>query len=76
MSVRENIEIQKVITDIKGLKKTQRAEVLKTLIRMMDKPSRLSKRKPKLTDLAGLGKEIWKGVNPDEYVRKLRAEWE
>ena len=26
--------------------------------------------------LRGLGKEIWKGVDPDEYVRSLREGWE
>lgn len=26
--------------------------------------------------LRGLGKEIWKGVDPDEYVRELREGWE
>jgi hypothetical protein len=24
----------------------------------------------------GLGKEIWQGVDADEYVRSLRADWE
>jgi len=26
--------------------------------------------------LRGLGKEIWKGVDPDDYVRRLREGWE
>ena len=29
-----------------------------------------------LMQLSGLGKEIWKGVDPDEYVRELREGWE
>jgi hypothetical protein len=29
-----------------------------------------------LFELRGMGKEIWKGVDPDEYVRKLREDWE
>jgi prevent-host-death family protein len=24
----------------------------------------------------GLGKEIWKGIDPDQYVRKERSQWE
>jgi hypothetical protein len=27
-------------------------------------------------ELHGLGKEIWQGVDGDEYVKKLRDEWE
>lgn len=26
--------------------------------------------------MAGLGKEIWRGIDPIEYVRKERQEWE
>ena len=29
-----------------------------------------------ILELHGLGKEIWQGVDPKEYVRKLRDEWE
>ena len=29
-----------------------------------------------LRDLRGLGKDCWEGVDPEEYVRKLRSEWE
>lgn len=29
-----------------------------------------------LLEMEGLGKEYWKGVDPDEFVRKLREGWE
>ncbi len=29
-----------------------------------------------ILELRGLGKEIWNGVDPDEYVRQLREGWE
>lgn len=29
-----------------------------------------------LFELRGMGKEVWRGVDPDEYVRKLREDWE
>jgi len=25
--------------------------------------------------MRGLGRELWRGENPDEYVRKLRENW-
>lgn len=28
-----------------------------------------------ILELHGLGKEIWRGVDGDQYVRKLRDEW-
>lgn len=38
-----------------------------------------SKKEPEqhfISDLAGVGAEIWEGIDPDEYVRKLREEWD
>lgn len=29
-----------------------------------------------LFELEGLGREYWVGIDPDEFVRKLREEWE
>jgi hypothetical protein len=29
-----------------------------------------------LHQLRGLGRDVWRGVNPDEYVRSLREGWE
>ena len=29
-----------------------------------------------IMELHGLGKEIWKGVDPQAYVSKLRDEWD
>ena len=29
-----------------------------------------------IMDLHGLGKEIWEGIDPQEYVNELRAEWD
>lgn len=37
----------------------------------------LRRRPPRASDrLRGLGKEIWAGVDPVEYVRQLRDEWD
>lgn len=29
-----------------------------------------------ILELHGLGREIWQGVDPEDYVRALREEWE
>jgi len=29
-----------------------------------------------IMDLQGLGKEIWEGIDPAEYVSRLRDEWD
>jgi len=30
----------------------------------------------RILDLEGLGKEVWKGVDPDQYVAKERESWD
>lgn len=34
-----------------------------------------SAQKQSISDLRGCGKKIWKGVDAQQYVDKLRAEW-
>ena len=33
-------------------------------------------RPSRLTDLKGLGKEIWQGIDAQEYINQLRREWD
>ena len=40
------------------------------------RPARKSLKDDPILALRGLGREIWKGVDADEYVRKLREEWD
>ena len=30
----------------------------------------------KISQLAGLGKEMWEGIDVDNYLRQLRDEWD
>lgn len=50
------------------------AEMAKRLALREDNFKRPEKRS--IMELHGLGAEIWKGIDPDEYVNSLRDEWE
>ena len=41
----------------------------------LKKPSK-SKKSVKITQLAGLGKEMWRKIDVDKYVKELRDEWD
>jgi hypothetical protein len=75
MSAKEAIEVNRVIKEITKLKPSQRMAVLKKLVHLIDTPTP-SKKAPKLTDLAGVGKEIWEKIDVDKYIRDLRNEWD
>ena len=40
------------------------------------RPRRDSDAEDPILKLRGLGRELWRGINPDEYVRGLREGWE
>ena len=66
------------ITDIleqaKTLTPQERKELTKLLIDMMDGGDGPHQRR--LSELRGLGKEIWQGIDAQEYVDQLRDEWD
>jgi hypothetical protein len=39
-------------------------------------PEPTTKRKRSIMELHGLGKEIWEGIDAQEYVNGLRKEWD
>ncbi len=43
---------------------------------LTEKKSSEPKRHHKITELAGLGKEIWQSIDAQEYVDSARDEWE
>ena len=52
----------------------ERKELAKLLIDMMDEaPAKPVRR---LSELRGLGKEIWQGMDAQEYVNQMRDEWD
>ncbi len=53
-------------------------EKLRLIARVSNDLAESENEKPKrsLLELEGLGKEIWEGVDAQEYVNELRNEWE
>ena len=62
------------------LKRAQTELTAEQQARLVDQLSQLAGRKNggkhKITDLKGLGKEIWDGIDPDEYVARERDSWD
>ncbi|HXD33674.1 MAG TPA: hypothetical protein VN643_21300 [Pyrinomonadaceae bacterium] len=60
---------------IKPLPREEQRLLLDVLRKELDDDSNGVKKRS-ILELRGLGQEIWKGVDPQEYVRTLREEWE
>ena len=60
---------------IKPLPREQQVQLLDLLRNELENGT--DDRQPhSILELHGLGKEIWQGVDPKDYVSKLRDEWE
>lgn len=66
--------ITEILEQAKTLTPEERKELTKMLIDMMDAGHSPTQRR--LSELRGLGKEIWQGIDAQKYVDHLRDEWD
>lgn len=66
--------ITEILEQAKTLTPEERKELTKMLIDMMDAGYPPTQRR--LSELRGLGKEIWQGIDAQNYVDELRDEWD
>jgi phage-related protein len=67
-------DLKSIMDNLPFLNQTEREQVLIALQEL--KQSDQLTNKAKITGLKGLGKEIWKDIDVDKYVRDLRDEWD
>lgn len=71
------MSVQQILQEAKTLSIDERKQLMKALVDMMtDVPQAAPKKKRNLLELAGLGAEIWEGIDAQEYVNQLRSEWD
>ncbi len=64
--------IPDILREIQRLSEAEKLTVLHQLIDVLAKEKK-SGRERSLTELAGLGNEIWKGIDIDDYLRNERS---
>ena len=65
--------VVEILQQVKSLSYDERKELMKHLIDTLESPPRKTRH---LSELRGLGKEIWQGIDAQEYVDQLRDEWD
>ena len=65
-----HLSIEEIIEAAKRLKPEERDRLIRTLAREGREPQH------HITELRGLGKEIWQGIDAQEYVDAERDSWE
>ena len=70
MTVAEIMEQAKILSPI------ERKELVKLLVDSLEHEAASQPRKRRLSELRGLGKEIWADVDVQQYINQMRDEWD
>jgi hypothetical protein len=68
--------IAEILRQAKKLSGQERKELVKLLVDSLDVSEAPPRQQRRLSELRGLGKEIWEGIDAQEYVNQLRSEWD
>jgi hypothetical protein len=70
-----SVVYKEVVEKVQSLDNAERMELLKYLTSLVSE-SETPKPKRSLLELRGLGKEIWEGIDAQEYVNQERSSWD
>jgi len=70
-----SVVYKEVVEKVQGLDRAERMELLKYLTSLVSE-SEAPKPRRSLLELRGLGKEIWEGIDAQEYVNQERRSWD
>lgn len=70
--------LQDIVREAQALSAAERRELIKLLVDTLadSETNKLPKKRRSLMELAGLGAEIWQGIDAQKYVNELRKEWD
>jgi hypothetical protein len=68
--------VAEIMEQAKTLSPTERKELVKLLVDSLDVEVAPQPRKRRLSELRGLGKEIWADIDVQEYLNQMRDEWD
>lgn len=65
-----------ILQQAKTLSGQERKALVKLLVDSLDVSEAAPRQQRRLSELRGPGKEIWEGIDAQEYVDQLRSEWD
>jgi replicative DNA helicase len=73
------LTVTEIMEQAKRLNQQEQKELIKLLIDALtvtDVSQSETHKKPRLSDLRGLGAEIWQDIDAQDYVNGMRDEWD
>ncbi len=71
LKMEKAININQLLSQVELLDNTSKLNLVERIIALIKKENK-TKKNSSITDLNGLGKEIWKGVDVNKYVENER----
>jgi hypothetical protein len=69
------MSINEILNEIRALPLEERKQLMKLMVDTLTE-SPLATKKHSLRELRGLGKEIWEGIDAQDYINQQRDEWD
>jgi len=71
------MSLQEVLREAENLSREEQSQLIKLLLdRVLTSSNTQLDKSHSLRELRGLGKEIWEGVDAQEYINQQRDEWD
>lgn len=70
------MSLNELIQEARALPPADIKQLMRALIDMMPGEEIPVEKPHSILELAGLGEEIWEGIDPQEYINQLRSEWD
>ncbi len=68
--------VDQILEEIRALALEERKQLMKLMVDMLSEIPQTPPQKHSLRELRGLGKEIWEGIDAQDYIDQLRNEWD
>ena len=75
MSASKGAKLGRIFQELSQLDSDQYPPVLDKLLSLIKAGSSASGTPPSISSLRGVGKELWSGIDVDEYLRQERNSW-
>ena len=68
------VKLNRITKEVEGLDYENKINLMARIISML-KLAPISEKSQKITDLKGLGRDIWHNVDIEEYIKNERESW-
>ncbi len=69
----DSVKIKKIINQVSALDYNSKVQVAEKIISLLRKQNENKSHTQKLTDLKGLGADVWNNIDVDDYLQNERA---